>query len=351
MGRPRECRKCKFKGDADHELFEDVKTGHLCNDCNKNFIKCSRCPYIGSHEDSEFLIADDKYGLTCKKCRLPKNKSGRERKKRKLEEDPSFRQHLNKLSNDLYKKNKDDPEFKKRRREYSQKYREQNPEYKSTNSHIISKYKSRAIKKKLEMSLSDNEIIDLTKGGHLCFYCNESDQRGYCGIDRINPNEGYTTQNSVSCCSVCNYMKNDMNHILFISHCGHIASYCGLSDAPFIYNSMENWSRDSYNKYLKRATSENIEFSLTNEDFVKIVCKVCYLCGRKNSKNHKNGIDRMENEKGYTTENARPCCARCNYIKRTYDLETILEKCVLIYENCKQNFDLYNDIDIKIKII
>ena len=31
------------------------------------------------------------------------------------------------------------------------------------------------------------------------------------GIDRINNNIGYTLENSVSCCSECNFMKNDMN--------------------------------------------------------------------------------------------------------------------------------------------
>ena len=30
------------------------------------------------------------------------------------------------------------------------------------------------------------------------------------GIDRVDPNKGYTTKNCVSCCSKCNYAKHEM---------------------------------------------------------------------------------------------------------------------------------------------
>lgn len=30
------------------------------------------------------------------------------------------------------------------------------------------------------------------------------------GIDRINPNKGYSSDNCVSCCSKCNYAKHEM---------------------------------------------------------------------------------------------------------------------------------------------
>ena len=33
----------------------------------------------------------------------------------------------------------------------------------------------------------------------------------YTGIDRKNPNFGYTEQNSVPCCSSCNQMKWELN--------------------------------------------------------------------------------------------------------------------------------------------
>lgn len=38
------------------------------------------------------------------------------------------------------------------------------------------------------------------------------------GIDRIDSNFGYTVQNCVACCSVCNAMKNSLTHEQFLEH-------------------------------------------------------------------------------------------------------------------------------------
>lgn len=49
-----------------------------------------------------------------------------------------------------------------------------------------------------------------------CHYCGETQQRR--GIDRVDNNKGYTKQNSVSCCKLCNYMKKHYTVEEFISH-------------------------------------------------------------------------------------------------------------------------------------
>ena len=33
----------------------------------------------------------------------------------------------------------------------------------------------------------------------------------FCGIDRIDSNKGYTKDNVISCCEMCNRMKSDYN--------------------------------------------------------------------------------------------------------------------------------------------
>ena len=343
------CPKCKFKGEVEHELFTNVKRGQICNDCNQYFKKCARCSYIGSHQDPEFLMVDGNYGVNCKECRTKKNKMDRDYKKRKTEEDPEgYINHLNKLSNNLYKKKMQLPEFREKRQKYAKKSRGLHPEYKSANTFIISKYKNRAKKNGLEMSLTDDEIIDLTKGGHLCYYCNQNDTRGYCGIDRVDPSEGYNTENCASCCSMCNYMKDELYLNYFISYCGHVACYNNLLEAPYVYKYMENWYGYDYNKYSgyeKRAKKDNIPFLLNENIFLSIISQDCYICGRKNSKEHENGVDRVDNSKGYTIENSKPCCGRCNYMKKTYDLQSFLTKCATIYNNCKKCFELCSDDD------
>ena len=42
------------------------------------------------------------------------------------------------------------------------------------------------------------------------------------GVDRVNNDLGYTIENSVTCCSLCNYMKRGMSLSDFIIHINKI---------------------------------------------------------------------------------------------------------------------------------
>lgn len=89
-------------------------------------------------------------------------------------------------------------------------------------------YKRGAIKRDLEYSLSEEKFNELIVGK--CFYCGDrftNIKKGqgktsgdfiYTGIDRIDSSLGYTESNSVSCCWMCNNMKNNTNIEIFISH-------------------------------------------------------------------------------------------------------------------------------------
>lgn len=45
------------------------------------------------------------------------------------------------------------------------------------------------------------------------------------GIDRIDSDIGYTVENSVSCCKICNYAKNDMSDIDFYNWIQKVSSF------------------------------------------------------------------------------------------------------------------------------
>ena len=45
------------------------------------------------------------------------------------------------------------------------------------------------------------------------------------GIDRVDNSLGYTLENSVSCCSKCNYMKKTLNVENFLLHIAKIYNY------------------------------------------------------------------------------------------------------------------------------
>jgi len=84
-------------------------------------------------------------------------------------------------------------------------------------------------------------------------------------------------------------------------------------------------------EYKKSAKERGYEYKLTEEQFAEITKKDCYYCGAKPSRpsNYQNnngvyiynGIDRIDNTKGYTIDNVVPCCTRCNYAKKNFGLQ------------------------------
>jgi hypothetical protein len=73
----------------------------------------------------------------------------------------------------------------------------------------------------------------------------------------------------------------------------------------------------SYTEYKKRARKKSLTFSLTKEMFNSIVLSDCYYCGANDVDGI--GIDRANNNNGYTVLNSVPCCSTCNYMKHTKD--------------------------------
>lgn len=77
--------------------------------------------------------------------------------------------------------------------------------------------------------------------------------------------------------------------------------------------------------YRQNARTKGRVFELTKDEFRKLTSSVCFYCGIKPSSviNHAcfngvyayNGVDRIDSDKGYTTDNCVSCCKRCNRAK------------------------------------
>lgn len=84
--------------------------------------------------------------------------------------------------------------------------------------------------------------------------------------------------------------------------------------------------------YKARAKQLGLQFDLDHAQVKHLVLADCFYCGtepyrewslksRKGVESLKcNGIDRVNNELGYTPTNVVPCCPRCNYAKRDMPL-------------------------------
>ncbi len=114
---------------------------------------------------------------------------------------------------------------------------------------------------------------------------------------------------------------------------------CGCLERENLKNLSENFKKlnqlpenvAAYNglhyKYKICAKKRGIDFNLSREESEILFSGDCYYCGQKpnrlSEKNRKmngnplvNGIDRKDNNIGYTIENSVTCCKTCNYAKR-----------------------------------
>lgn len=103
-----------------------------------------------------------------------------------------------------------------------------------------------------------------------------------------------------------------------------------------IHNKLPNGDsakNEVFQTYRKSARLRGYDFNLTIEEFVNIATKPCFYCGNTltntfdrrclNGDFKYTGIDRYDNNKGYTVKNSVPCCSVCNRIKTNMDTKTL----------------------------
>ncbi len=103
---------------------------------------------------------------------------------------------------------------------------------------------------------------------------------------------------------------------------------CGCLRKEKRYNQLpygEAAFNDLYSRYQRKAKERNLCFELTKDQFRELTNKSCHYCGIGPSKIHKvnkrvgeypyNGVDRIDNKKGYIIDNVTPCCYLCNKAK------------------------------------
>lgn len=199
-------------------------------------------------------------------------------------------------------------------------------------------YKLSAEKRGIKWDLEINSCIALFY--EKCFYCNQiyngidisEDKRTLNGIDRLDNNEGYTINNSVSCCKMCNSMKLCWDPIIFIKICENILIHLGkiIKDVNYLPINTISYV---FEKYQISAKKRNIPFQISKQNFDSCVKLDCYLCGKKNNNSHQNGIDRFNNEIGYTIDNIKTCCKTCNFLKKNYSYDQLINKLLEIIDN------------------
>jgi hypothetical protein len=167
-----------------------------------------------------------------------------------------------------------------------------------------------------------------------CYYCGIIQDKGFNGIDRMDSTKGYEIDNCVSCCTECNMMKGAVDNITFIQRVEHILTHNSMITNGKRYpEAFSNQSGSYYSKYKTNAEQRNYIFELSEEQYYDLIKENCYICGKKTDENHMNGIDRFDNDIGYTLANANACCGQCNIMKKEMDYNVLFDKLKNIYEN------------------
>jgi hypothetical protein len=120
--------------------------------------------------------------------------------------------------------------------------------------------------------------------------------------------------------------------------CMNVVRRQHLSDAELFLPIYKQYKRGSTKRFKDRV------FKLTLEECISMFKSKCFYCLVDPSNSIKvgqriinyQGIDRLEQDKGYTTDNVVPCCKTCNYSKNTLDYKNFIEHITKIYINVQR---------------
>lgn len=131
---------------------------------------------------------------------------------------------------------------------------------------------------------------------------------------------------------------------------GGITKSCGCLKEERILPCGEACFNRFYGIYQRNAKKKSLDFMLSKQEFKEITEQCCHYCGAKPTPTVSstikkitgtetyvsNGIDRIDNNKGYTINNVIPCCSNCNYAKRNRNYEEYLEWIVRSFNHLKE---------------
>lgn len=125
-------------------------------------------------------------------------------------------------------------------------------------------------------------------------------------------------------------------------------------------NEFAGFNRIFY-QYQHSATYRKIPFELNQEEFNILIKRPCTYCGKKDSNlvkvngRHRefyyNGIDRVDNAKGYCKDNCVPCCRNCNKAKGTMSLVEFKNWIDAVYNTINSETWGFSDKELQVNVL
>jgi hypothetical protein len=103
---------------------------------------------------------------------------------------------------------------------------------------------------------------------------------------------------------------------------------CGWRNTQKCKDRLAHWKRTNFTEllgqYTYSAERRGYEWSLSDDRAKELMTNPCTYCGFLNLEDRLNGIDRIDNSKGYTFENTCSACKHCNNMKYTWSVDEFL---------------------------
>jgi len=143
---------------------------------------------------------------------------------------------------------------------------------------MFKRYEASAKKRNKEFKLTKHNFQSLIN--RKCTYCFY--KTGYSGIDRIDNKKGYTYENCVPCCKMCNRAKHIMHFVEFDAWLEHISENYKLHATPKI---KENKTKYAFERIKKtfgyKVYKKMIEYSVQHQKLILQCGFICIIKGER----------------------------------------------------------------------
>lgn len=159
-----------------------------------------------------------------------------------------------------------------------------------------------------------------------CLKCREKDDRQKKRPDVIERRNARGREKKYY--QVTRDRKRQENEEEFLKHNAEIAKNWRNDNKEHV----AAWSTNNFNRRFRgikqQAQKKGIAWDPELTDWIcqEMMTNPCFYCDYISEKTL-NGIDRMDNQDGYTVKNTVSCCKNCNFIKATLDPATFIQRC------------------------
>lgn len=119
--------------------------------------------------------------------------------------------------------------------------------------------------------------------------------------------------------------------------CDHVKAVISSNQGRKLPTDKDRILRHAYRNYVSSANTRGLLWEISFELFSSQVLNPCVYCGNMDIRKlcgmltKCNGLDRVDNTKGYFVDNIVPCCGKCNMMKGTMSTQEFIDHIKTIY--------------------